>query len=380
LPADAVAILDPAEALRQRTRLDGPPRIDRARHTVAATKAGFGGFALARAMWRVSRGPGKLTSDEYFYYRLYDPALSDAQRRGFVGKRAQADMHAACNDARWFAVADDKALFYTTMRGMGLPIPETIAAFAPGNRAMPWPVLADEATLRRFLADPAHYPMFAKPIDGMYSIGALDLVGFDGGAVRLGDGTHAAMNDLLRYVVELGKAGYLFQRRLRPHPDLAERFGGTVGAARLLVLIGPGGPVIESAVVKIPRLANVADNFWRAGNMLGALDAGDGRILRAISGIGEDAREHDKHPDTGAAIVDLRLPDWTQARDACLRAAAAFPAIRTQSWDVALTADGPMLLEFNFGGDLNLHQLAHRRGALSERYVEHLRRCGYKRL
>ena len=198
--------------------------------------------------------------------------------------------------------------------------------------------------------------------------------------MRLGDGTRVGMDALVRYVCELGKAGYLFQRRLRPHPLLAERFGGTIGAVRLLVLVGPDGPAIESAVVKIPRAANVADNFWRPGNMLGALDAGEGRVLRVMSGRGEDTQEHASHPDTGAPLGDLRLPDWARTREVALRAAAAFPAIRTQSWDVALTDDGPALLEFNFGGDLNLHQLAHRRGALGERYVEHLRRCGYKGL
>jgi hypothetical protein len=378
--ADAATVLDAGEAQRQRARLDGVPSVDRARHARAAAKAGIGGLALARALWRASRGPGRLTPDEYFYYRLYDPGLSEADRRRFVGKRAQEPMHRACNDARWFAAADDKALFYTIMRGMGLPVPETKAAYERGGRAMAWPVLPDETALRRFLADPAHYPMFAKPIDGMYSIGALDLVAVEAEGVRLGDGTRVGMDALVRYVCELGKAGYLFQRRLRPHPLLAERFGGTIGAVRLLVLVGPDGPAIESAVVKIPRAANVADNFWRPGNMLGALDAGEGRVLRVMSGRGEDTQEHASHPDTGAPLGDLRLPDWARTREVALRAAAAFPAIRTQSWDVALTDDGPALLEFNFGGDLNLHQLAHRRGALGERYVEHLRRCGYKGL
>jgi hypothetical protein len=37
-----------------------------------------------------------------------------------------------------------------------------------------------------------------------------------------------------------------------------------------------------------------------------------------------------------------------------------------------------VLLEVNFGGDLNLHQLAHRRGALSDSFAAHLRRCGYR--
>jgi hypothetical protein len=57
-------------------------------------------------------------------------------------------------------------------------------------------------------------------------------------------------------------------------------------------------------------------------------------------------------------------------------ASLVFAGIRTQSWDIALTADGPVFLELSYG-DLNLHQLAHGAGVLDETYREHLRRCGY---
>ena len=55
----------------------------------------------------------------------------------------------------------------------------------------------------------------------------------------------------------------------------------------------------------------------------------------------------------------------------------ALPGIRTRSWDVALTDSGPMLLEVNFGGDLNLARLAHGASVLDETYAEHLRQNGY---
>ena len=55
-----------------------------------------------------------------------------------------------------------------------------------------------------------------------------------------------------------------------------------------------------------------------------------------------------------------------------------FAGIRTQSWDVALTDRGPVFLEVNFGGDLNLPQLANGKGVLDDTYAEHLRHCGYR--
>jgi hypothetical protein len=110
--------------------------------------------------------------------------------------------------------------------------------------------------------------------------------------------------------------------------------------------------------------------------MLGALDE-TGVIGRVVTGVGAALRELTTHPETGAPLVGLALPDWQQAVQLCLRAASVLPGIRTQSWDIALTDAGPVVLEINYGGDLNLHQLAHRRGALTRTYVAHLQRCGY---
>lgn len=52
--------------------------------------------------------------------------------------------------------------------------------------------------------------------------------------------------------------------------------------------------------------------------------------------------------------------------------------IRTQSWDVALSDQGPIFLEVNFGGDLNLVQLAYGEGVLDEDHRAHPCQCGFK--
>ena len=55
-----------------------------------------------------------------------------------------------------------------------------------------------------------------------------------------------------------------------------------------------------------------------------------------------------------------------------------FAGIRTQSRDVARSDQGPVFLEVNFGGDLNLAQLANGKGILDHGYTEHLRECGFR--
>ena len=77
------------------------------------------GIALLTEAVRLMRGAGKLSVQEYFYYRLWEQSLSLEDKRAFVGKKAQHLMHLACNDRHWYQTAADKILFQTIMTGAG---------------------------------------------------------------------------------------------------------------------------------------------------------------------------------------------------------------------------------------------------------------------
>ena len=175
-------------------------------------------------------------------------------------------------------------------------------------------------------------------------------------------------------------------------PDETHRRGRAIGAYAVsalpwLIIAGLlwAGLFVKPQPVGVslqPPVLERRDHYYGLAAVEGALLAAgsDGKILRVVSGVGEGMRLHETHPDTGATLIGYVLPGWGRVTQLCLAAAKAFPGVRTQSWDVALTPAGPVLLEVNFGGDLNLHQIAHRRGALTETYAAHLKRCGYREL
>ena len=111
--------------------------------------------------------------------------------------------------------------------------------------------------------------------------------------------------------------------------------------------------------------------------MLGAIELEKGIIGRVVRGSGKDLAVNEPHPDTGEAILGTPIPDWPRLVELVMAAAPVFAGIRTQFWDIALTDRGPVFLELNFGGDLNLAQLANGKGILDKAYVEHLRECGH---
>lgn len=264
------------------------------------------------------------------------------------------------------------------MAGAGFPVPETLAIVGGTARPSFSLHLASEQEIAGFLGGWSEWPLFAKPIDGVFSVGTLQISGRDGAYLAVDGHGMVPVAELASYMSAMSTEGYLLQRCLTPIAGSPFDHTPAVATVRLLILLGAGGPTLESAVVKLPAAGATADNYWRPGNMLGAVDDDTGAITRVVSGVGADMQVHDRHPTSGAPFGGVTVPGWDALRRCAIDAATAFPALRTQSWDVALTDRGPVPLEVNFGGDFNLHQFAHRRGILSERYIEHLGRCGCK--
>ena len=92
-------------------------------------------MAILTEVVRLRRGAGMLTPSEYFYYRLWNPALPMDDKLRFVGKQAQHPMHMACNHTGWYAAAADKLLFHTVMAGARLPTPTLLATTGAGRVA-----------------------------------------------------------------------------------------------------------------------------------------------------------------------------------------------------------------------------------------------------
>ena len=149
-----------------RAALDGVPFVDVAGSLAAAIQSGGRLTRIFREVQAVRRGPGRLTTAEYFYYRLWDSPVSLEQKQQFVGKRTQQAMHLACNDYGWNAATEDKLLFHSVATSAGLPVPELLAVVHPTRSVRDAPAVRTAEAAKSLLRDPGLYPFFAKPIDG----------------------------------------------------------------------------------------------------------------------------------------------------------------------------------------------------------------------
>lgn len=342
----------------------------------ANTQTGKRYGEMVKEIFRLGRGNGKLSVKDYFYFRLYDDKRLDwAAKTRFLSDDIHPGVIAKCCERSWWAVADDKLLAYGHLERAGFAVPETQAVFDRSGRGFgKLRHLRSAEDIATFLRQDARFPLFAKPLGGVASFGALRILGFSDGMLTVDGGETMAFDQLVR---EVGDEGYLFQTMLRPHPAIAA-VTDAVSTVRVMVRIAADGPKIMRTVWKIPGKGNIADNFWRAGNLLAAVDTDSGEVKRVIRGTGAETEEVTAHPDSNVTLLGMALPDWKRLTDMATEGARLFHPLRYQSWDIAMAEQGPVAVEVNTGSAFNLAQLAWDQGILDEDFAGFLRGCGYK--
>ena len=342
---------------------------------VARDEYGKGFASQVMELLRLSRGAGKLQPAEYFMYHLFEDArLSSADKEQFVGVNFVKALDQVTMRNAWTVLAADKPTLTSLLVGLNVPVPETQAIFHPFRSMGGAAPLRNWQQVEKFLTREARYPLFAKPAESVNSLGAVSIESCDAsrGVLMLQDGREFEIQALLEGLKPAAEGGYLFQSRMEPHPEMAPILGeGKLGTCRVQVLIDDDGPYLNRATLRIPTGTNVADNLWRKGNMLAALDPETGALTRVVGGETTMYDPIERHPETGAEFATHRFPEWDAVREATLAAASGLPNCKIQGWDVALTVNGPALVELEGnGGHPQMVQLAQGQGLLEGRYAK----------
>lgn len=321
----------------------------------------------------LASGRQRIGIEEYYELGIFDDDFFPGQEKSrCVGWRSSAKIDRVLNDDSWRATANDKVLNYALLVHYGFPVPETLAIYSPsGRRIAQEPLLRNKEELDAYLGTAVTFPVFIKPIHGTYGRGTFCLQGAlnnDDGYVDT-RGQVVSRDELLGACLTDKFCGMLFQKRLVQHPEIAAIVGHTVSCVRVIVALGIGSsPEVVLAFWKIGREKNITDNFCmgESGNLLAWIDVETGTVGRVITGLWPTGAECLKHPDTQARLVDARLPDWSQAIKLCCEAAAIFPGLRLQHWDIAFSDQGPVLMELNTEADLGVPQYLCRQAFVTE--------------
>lgn len=294
-----------------------------------------------------------LRAREYYLFR-FDQITDSKLRMEFLSQRRYFQWLGLLNvwlrdESCW-----DKLDFNSFCTKYRLPTPSILAIYKDGIKKS-----LDDAYLNQ-----DDSVIFCKPDDGSCGIGIESWRHGNGSFHR--QGRSLCPSEFDSY---LGKKSltttYLLQPRIENHPELAGLSNGSLPTVRFNTYIDTDGCIEEFwPVFRMPCRESIVDNY-QADNMVAPVDLQTGRLGKAVIRKNGVILEAVVHPDTGSIISGTQLPFWAEVRALCRQAQKCCEKERFVGWDVALTVDGPILIEANPSFGIELLQVAHRQGIKS---------------
>ena len=142
---------------------------------------------------------------------------------------------------------------------------------------------------------------------------------------------------------------------LPQHEDMTRLHPSSVNTMRILTDLVDGQVHVAYITVKMGRGGGVCDNSGQGG-ILCRVDTQTGKICSPATD--DYFNVYEKHPDTGIVLQGYQLPMVPQAIALAKEAAREIPQVGHVGWDMAITPDGPAIIEGNECPGTDLCQLA----------------------
>ena len=302
--------------------------------------------ALPKRVWALRHG---FLTESYVRY-----GLTSANVHEYVSDIARSLRTPKIN-GRFAEALNNKLVFSRMIASYGVRTPEYYGVIS-GGEVRPIGTELDLRSVDDVLeACLAGSEFVVKPRSGGSGVEVVCVTRRDGGVAI----NHAPFRlDDVRALLSRIESGVVTER-IRQHPYADAVFPYSTNSIRVLTMWDPetDEPFIPFAGHRFGRPASVPTDNCSRGGIAVLVDVDRGVLVRGHSGhaAGEDLW-YEEHPDTGARLAGLRLPNWKLVTSRLLELCREMSYIPYVGWDIVLTDDGFCVLEGNSYPDLG-HQV-----------------------
>lgn len=319
--------------------------------------------------WLNAYGKEKFSAHEIHFYGLADPCHGANRLQRYVSKEMADRFYRKHNPAPAVVNIADKFCFTQLCLRNHLATPLTLGLFHNGTfQKIDSALLQTPAELAAFIhaLPPGEYLL--KPNNGMLGLGMSVLKKQADGSLNY-QNQKPNIDDFFQNltqmeaslasykknvaVVEQDFQGILLQPRVENHPDITRLTGfKMLQTVRICTHVTADNQVeMLFAFMKLAGSEGLADafNLGKTGNMLAEIDPANGRLrkVHAMDQQQEYLVQVDQHPVTQANLLEFTVPHWETCKQLAEQVSLAFLPLRAVGWDIAITEQGPMVLEGN---------------------------------
>lgn len=303
----------------------------------------------------------------YQEYCLFDFFhQKDDFRKSFLCANEQRLYLDYLNPKKYYCLARNKFLAHKILEGTGVKTSDMYCYYQPEGRVMESEAIANDLKgVCRILKAKNVGQCVVKTTESshgnsVYVVEKIDFLENDC-QFTFFNGEKGLLSEIL------GKAPLIFESLVKQTRQLASFNESSVNTVRFMTLLYPDNKArLMAAFIKIGRAGRCVDNAGSGGNVDGCVDIETGELKYVVQFDGWDnVKDITHHPDSGALLEGVRIDNWKAIVDQVLRFQESLPYVKAAGWDIAITDDGPVVIEVNDFWD-RTGQLFIRRGWRNE--------------
>lgn len=248
-------------------------------------------------------------------------------------------------------ILNDKFLFYEII-GQYAPIPEVYAVRKNGSIAAKHRNCYDENEILNLVVEKGD--VIFKVISSGKGNGVFHFNVTDEEKIYI-NGRQSSDNELIS-VLEKYKDWMITERICQA--DYADRiYSGCLNTIRIIAVKDPKSCSfkITNAVHRFGTSSTGAVDNASKGGLVSHIDIDSGSLSEAMSI--RSLNVYVDHPDTGARIKGITVPDWDGLKKKIIEISNHFFYLKMIAWDVAITPEGLKIIEANSSSGVNILQL-----------------------
>jgi glutathione synthase/RimK-type ligase-like ATP-grasp enzyme len=251
---------------------------------------------------------------------------------------------------RYSLLADNKYIFYTLMEKIA---PEYVVKtyFIFQGKDVIAPLKLEESdNLKRQLLCLKDGKYVCKSVIGSYGNSILfvkkinDEIIFNDGEIGFAEFVNITKDE-----------PYLLQEYIEQSKVMKELNGDSVNTVRIVSTRWNENTNILAAMVRIGRKGVHIDNASNGGVFVG-IDVTTGCLNKY--GYSYDSCRTTKHPDSGVEYSGFRIPYWKECISIIKKLHPIIFGLATIGWDIAITENGPIVVEINWNYSIKGLQIA----------------------
>lgn len=141
----------------------------------------------------------------------------------------------------------------------------------------------------------------------------------------------------------------IFESLINQTQQFSDFNESSVNTVRFMTTLYPDNSAkVIATFIKIGRAGRCVDNAGGGGNVDVSIDVETGMIQYPIQYDGwRNTKDIEKHPDSGSQLRGVIVDNWDAIKAEVIKFQQAFPWCKAAGWDIAITDEGPVVIEVN---------------------------------